>query len=63
MLADIFVGNSYYLQVLEPDEKDGSKGKVTILTGVAKKKNDPTKDKGELMENNMDAMEVTSFWF
>ena len=28
------------------------------MVGVAKKKEDPTKKKGELMESNMDAMEV-----
>ena len=31
---------------------------MTIITGVAKKRNDPIKQKGELMESNMDAMEV-----
>lgn len=36
----------------------GPKGKVTMLTGVAKKPSDPSKVKGELMQNNMDAMEV-----
>ena len=34
--------------------------KVTIITGVAKKKVDPSKRKGELMESNMDAMEYSS---
>ncbi len=32
--------------------------KITKMVGVAKKKEDPTKKKGELMESNMDAMEV-----
>lgn len=35
-----------------------STGKVTIITAVAKKKVQPEKDKGELMENNVDLMEV-----
>ena len=36
----------------------GDAKKVTMITAVAKKKDDPTKQKGELMESNMDAMEV-----
>ena len=36
-------------------------GKITIMVGVAKKKEDPTKKKGELMESNMDAMEVSQY--
>ena len=32
--------------------------KVTVITGVAKKKSDPTEKKGELMETNIDGMEV-----
>ena len=36
-------------------------GKITIMVGVAKKKEDPTKKKGELMESNMDAMEVSPY--
>ena len=32
--------------------------KVTIMTGVAKIKHDPSTVKGELMEGNIDAMEV-----
>lgn len=35
-----------------------STGKVTIITAVARKKVQPEKDKGELMENNVDLMEV-----
>lgn len=35
-----------------------NKGKVTIITAVAKKKADPVTNKGELMEANMDALEV-----
>jgi len=34
------------------------KSKVTIITAVAKKKADPAVDKGELMLNNTDLMEV-----
>ena len=34
-------------------------GKLTMMLAVAKKKSDPGKLKGELMEANMDAMEVT----
>lgn len=37
---------------------DGDKvKKVTVITGVAKKKN-PSEKKGELMESNIDGMEV-----
>lgn len=36
-------------------------GKITMVVGVAKKREDPTKKKGELMESNMDAMEVSTF--
>lgn len=35
-------------------------GKVTMITAVAKKKHDPSKDKGELMESNIDALEYSS---
>ena len=38
---------------------NANSGKITIMVGVAKKKEDPTKKKGELMESNMDAMEVS----
>jgi len=31
---------------------------VTVITGMVKRKVDPGKKKGELMESNMDAMEV-----
>ncbi|KAK3090638.1 hypothetical protein FSP39_013319, partial [Pinctada imbricata] len=41
------------------DNNPGGK-KVTIITGVAKKKVDPEKQKGELMESNVDAMEYSS---
>ncbi|XP_064633149.1 probable ATP-dependent RNA helicase DDX46 [Lineus longissimus] len=34
--------------------------KVTMITAVAKKKSDPSKVKGELMESNADAMEYSS---
>ncbi|XP_074647908.1 putative ATP-dependent RNA helicase DDX46 isoform X2 [Tubulanus polymorphus] len=34
--------------------------KVTVVTGVSKRKFDPSKRKGELMLNNMDAMEYSS---
>ena len=37
---------------------DDNKTKVTMITAVAKKKEDPTITKGELMLSNMDAMEV-----
>uniref|UniRef100_A0A8W8MQ23 Probable ATP-dependent RNA helicase DDX46 n=1 Tax=Magallana gigas TaxID=29159 RepID=A0A8W8MQ23_MAGGI len=37
-----------------------STGKVTIITAVARKKVQPEKDKGELMENNVDLMEYSS---
>ena len=33
--------------------------KVTVITGVAKKKSDPSEKKGELMETNIDGMEVS----
>lgn len=36
-----------------------TKGKVTIITAVAKKE-EPVKAKGELMLDNIDAMEVSS---
>lgn len=39
-----------------------STGKVTIITAVAKKRVQPEKDKGELMENNVDLMEVQGYW-
>ena len=32
-----------------------------MITGVAKKRVDPEKQKGELMESNVDAMEVSIF--
>ena len=35
-----------------------TKGKITKMTGMAKKKTEPSQRKGELMENNTDAMEV-----
>ncbi|KAI0229607.1 putative ATP-dependent RNA helicase DDX46 [Lamellibrachia satsuma] len=42
-----------------PDIED-NKSKVTMITAVAKKKEDPSKTKGELMLSNMDAMEYSS---
>ena len=39
-------------------EAEDNKSKVTMITAVAKKKEDPTITKGELMLSNMDAMEV-----
>ena len=41
----------------EGEEEGKEVKKVTVITGVAKKKYDPT-EKGELMETNIDAMEV-----
>ncbi|XP_071106220.1 probable ATP-dependent RNA helicase DDX46 [Haliotis cracherodii] len=35
-------------------------GKVTFITAVAKKKDDTSKEKGEVMESNIDAMEYSS---
>ncbi|XP_076444646.1 putative ATP-dependent RNA helicase DDX46 [Babylonia areolata] len=43
------------------DKQDGEgKEKVQFVTAVVKKKDDPTKTKGELMESNADAMEYSS---
>ncbi|ELU15222.1 hypothetical protein CAPTEDRAFT_167508 [Capitella teleta] len=45
--------------VVENSSSNGNKGKVTIITAVAKKKN-PIKQKGELMIDNADALEYSS---
>ncbi|XP_060570452.1 probable ATP-dependent RNA helicase DDX46, partial [Ruditapes philippinarum] len=42
------------------DTNNSSSGKVTIITAVAKKRPDPTVQKGELMLNNTDLMEYSS---
>nr|KAG5704149.1 hypothetical protein BaRGS_009679 [Batillaria attramentaria] len=42
------------------ENQDGNAKKVQFVTAVLKKKEDPSKTKGELMESNADAMEYSS---
>lgn len=62
-VENVFICMYFRVKVVNVCIFQSSSGKVTIITAVAKKKTDPTVQKGELMLNNTDLMEVRRLYY